>query len=321
MSRALRRLGYHVFPAERANALETKIISRLLQVEARLTHRIEDIEKQAALRDMLAEDRQRDALLLLKRAQEGHLKASAVLQTEHSIAIESDDHIHPWGTMSDNTRHPRFVAACEKLGLADEGQPIRHLDLGCAGGGLVWEFVLRGHDSYGVEGSDHSLKWQRAEWRLIADRLFTADITEPFAIIEDGLPKKFDLVTAWEVLEHLPREGLPGLFDNLLKLLRSGGIFVCSVATFEDENPTSRAVYHQTVQSEEWWHEAVRASGLIPVISPFEVSDYVRGSDNPRRPGWDVRTRPDLGFHLVCQAPGGAHRLAPLVLAKTAPPR
>ena len=50
------------------------------------------------------------------------------------------------GTASDNTRHPRFVAATERF----FNRKVKHRDLGCAGGGLVWDFLINGNASYGV---------------------------------------------------------------------------------------------------------------------------------------------------------------------------
>jgi hypothetical protein len=58
------------------------------------------------------------------------------------------------------------------------------MDLGCSGGGLVFDFLLRGHTAVGIEGSDFSQKSQRAEWRLLNQcNLLTADITKPFQVI------------------------------------------------------------------------------------------------------------------------------------------
>ena len=73
------------------------------------------------------------------------------LVTDHPIAFHSDDHKHPRGTRNDNTRHPRFVRKCETV----FGRKIRALDLGCAGGGLVLDFLLAGHSAVGLEGSDY----------------------------------------------------------------------------------------------------------------------------------------------------------------------
>jgi hypothetical protein len=54
------------------------------------------------------------------------------------------------------------------------------MDLGCSGGGIILDALLRGHMAIGLEGSDVSLKQQRAEWRVIPNHLFTCDITKPF---------------------------------------------------------------------------------------------------------------------------------------------
>ena len=67
---------------------------------------------------------------------------------ERILAADTNDHLFPRGTRNDNTRHPGFVRACE----ASLGGSLRHLDLGCAGGGLIWDFTRRGHASVGVEG-------------------------------------------------------------------------------------------------------------------------------------------------------------------------
>jgi hypothetical protein len=79
---------------------------------------------------------------------------SIQLKTEHPIAYESDDHLNPYGTAQDNTRNPRFVDKCVRL-YKDK---MSFLDLGCSGGGLVFDFALRGYDSIGLEGSDYSKK-------------------------------------------------------------------------------------------------------------------------------------------------------------------
>ena len=61
--------------------------------------------------------------------------------TSSPVAAASNDHKVPLGTINDNTRCPRFVAACERVFR----KPLRFMDLGCAGGGLVLDFLLRGH--------------------------------------------------------------------------------------------------------------------------------------------------------------------------------
>src|SRR5262249_44912073 len=150
----------------------------------------------------------------------------------------------------DNTRLPRFVSACERFFITRGEQPRRltYLDLGCAGGGLVLDFLLRGHEAFGIEGSDFSLLAQRGEWGLLPGNLFTADITKPFSLnrATDGTPICCDVLSAWEVMEHIADEDLPQLFDNILRHMKQDGFFVGSIAT--EPVPIDKktgAIYHQ----------------------------------------------------------------------------
>lgn len=248
-----------------------------------------------------------DRLADLEAAAVEKIPSHMTIATEHPVAVHSDDHKFPRGVRNDNSRHPRFVKVIEEMFK----RKVRHLDMGCAGGGLVLDFLLRGHESAGVEGSDFARKEQRAEWRVIPRHLFTADITRPFSFFgaADGSRAKFDVITAWEVLEHIPEASLAGLCSNLRKNLSEGGIFVASIATFEDRDPESGAVWHVTVKPRDWWLEAFEKHGLKAVASPFHVRDYVRGSGNQRvgpsgASDWNAERNPELGFHVVLKKRG-----------------
>jgi hypothetical protein len=91
--------------------------------------------------------RYRDILLLLHRPKPFVSEKGFTVQTDYPVAYESNDHRFPWGTKNDNTRPPRFVAACERH-FPD--QTLRYMDLGCSGG-LVFDFLLRGHMAVGIE--------------------------------------------------------------------------------------------------------------------------------------------------------------------------
>ncbi len=225
------------------------------------------------------------------------------LTTDNPLAGGSADHLHPRGTANDDTRHPRFVRACEK----HFNGVIRHLDIGCAGGGLVWDFLLAGHRSVGLEGSDFPLVNQKAYWRVIPDNLFTADATEPYIFRDgEGTPAEFDVITAWEVLEHIPETSIPGFFKNICVHLAPGGMFVCSIATFPDEDNSTGAVWHITVKPREWWVSIFQSNGLEVTGGQFGHHDFVRGSGNPRAHDWDAIDNPELGFHLVARLPMGS---------------
>jgi len=247
-----------------------------------------------------------DRLADLEQMALDRLVCALEIVTEHPVASYSDDDRFPRGVRNDNTRHPRFVQAVESLFA---GRTLRHLDLGCAGGGLVLDFLLRGHESAGVEGSRFAMEEQRAEWRVIPTHLFTADITRPFSfrVKADHAVARFDVITAWEVLEHLPEDRLPGLFANLRSNLAPDGIFVGSVATFEDNDADIGAIYHVTIKPREWWLELFARHGLRPFEAPFHTRDYVRGSGNPRsgpsgRWDWDAARAPQMGFHVTLRA-------------------
>jgi predicted TPR repeat methyltransferase len=222
--------------------------------------------------------------------------SSATLETAHPGAFDTDDHKFPKGAANDNTRSPRFVAACER----HFKRTLTALDLGCSGGGVVFDFVLRGHQAFGLEGSDGPRKAQRAEWRLFPDRLFACDITKPFRLLGgDRQSIRCDVVTAWEVLEHIADSDLPALFENVRNHLADGGLFVGSVTTLPDGDPATGAVYHRTVQLRPWWERRFQELGMrLETAHPFDPADFCRGTGN----GWsdpNFRTDPAHGFHFV----------------------
>lgn len=165
--------------------------------------------------------------------------------TDFPIAYESYDHIEPKGTMHDNTHHMPFVERVEEL---SNNSKINFADFGCSGGGLVKDFIDKGHNAIGIEGSDYSLRNKRAEWVTIPDNLFTADITKPLFITNsENLVGGMDVITAWDVLEHISEVDLGVLISNIRNNLKTGGLFVCSVATFADHP------HHVTLKEKEWW--------------------------------------------------------------------
>lgn len=191
------------------------------------------------------------------------------IKTDHPIAYESKDTTDPKGAIVDNTHYPWFVTKTQRV----FGRKVKHMDWGCAGGGLVKDFLDSNHLSVGVEGCDAPLKHQIAEWRTIPGNLFTGDITKPLAIHdEDDRRILFDVISCWEVMEHIKEQDLPGLFANIRDNLVPGGYFVCSIADFADEG------YHVTLKPRPWWVEQFTNAGLPPVDGVYVEGDYVRES-------------------------------------------
>jgi len=218
------------------------------------------------------------------------------VETQYPVAVASDDHKWPKGTLHDNSRNKRFNLRIYHY--FKYKADLRVLDLGCSGGGVVRSFLEDGFEAVGLEGSDISKKLRSAEWDTCPLHLFTADIARPFTVRRaDGAPYKAHCISAWEVLEHIPADGVVGLFTNVAAHLEKDGIFIASVASFPDENPLTGAVYHITLEPREWWLEKAARAGLVPVDGhPFKTEDYVRG----RGVGLKDWTPADGdGFHLV----------------------
>ncbi len=250
------------------------------------------LQSAASLRDQLTH-----TVDLQEREPFTNSKCPFRLYTDHPVAVYSHDHIFPLGTKQDNTHHPRFVARCEEV----LDRPLKVLDLGCAGGGLVLDFLRRGHESFGLEGSDYPKKHQNFEWKRIPDRLNTCDITKRFVITDQsGAPALFDVISMWEVLEHIQEHELPQLLSNIRNHLSPRGLFCASVATFEHSNPETGAVWHVTVKPKSWWQERLRLAGLELVDGLFTVKDFPRGSGNGAQ-DWDALREPHMGFHVVAR--------------------
>jgi len=193
-----------------------------------------------------------------------------VLHTNHPVAYESKDHTHPHGTINDNTTCPNFVNK-----ICKTRPQITFLDLGCAGGGLVKEFHDKGILAAGLEGSDHNKNSKRAEWGTIPRNLFTADITKPFSFTKYGNRVKFDVITAWEVLEHIKEEDLIGLIYNLIFNLTQNGSFICSISTAEE-------YHHENVKDKNWWIDYFTKNGfkVDDEMYNYIAPDWVRGGAN-----------------------------------------
>jgi SAM-dependent methyltransferase len=94
-----------------------------------------------------------------------------------------------------------------------------HLDVGASYGWMVEVGLELGLDSYGLEPG--AAKWKPH----IADRIFRGSLEQ----YSRTAKKKFDVVTIWHVLEHLP-DPLDAV-ESLAHLLGDGGTLVVAVPT------------------------------------------------------------------------------------------
>lgn len=221
------------------------------------------------------------------------------VKTERQVAYESPDHLVPWGTRRDNSRQRRFNQKLYQL-FGEERPPLWILDLGCSGGGFVKDCLDDGCMAVGIEGSDFSKRMRRAEWRSIPEHLFTADITAPFDIsgeFPEGEQRlQFDVITTWEVMEHIREVDLAAVAENIKKHLRPGGLWIMSIALCDDIR--NGVNLHQTVKPPIWWKQKFEGLGLQCAENYVHYfnTQFLRGPKEFWRKPKGVSL---AGFHLV----------------------
>ena len=239
-----------------------------------------------------------DVKALLVRLDQTTQKKKLKFVAEAPLADWSWDHKQPAGATNDDTRCGPFVWRSEQYFQ----KKMKICDLGCAGGGLVYDFISRGHFAVGIDGSDVNLVSGRAHWGIIPENLYVADITKDFYFFDQDSSShfKFDLITAWEVMEHIPENLVEPLMANVARHLDSQGCFACSIATFPHFDPVSGAIWHVNIHPKKWWIDKFDSLGFEAINDhPFLTRDFPRGSGNPFAADWNAETHPQLGFHLI----------------------
>lgn len=193
--------------------------------------------------------------------------------TDFPVAFDSRDHTHPWGTKRDNYTSPDLLDEMRR-----RFGTYSLLDLGCAGGRFVVDAAARGNRAIGLEGSDWSLKHNRPHWPTHAGRnLFTCDISRPFRVRKNSRDLRFDVVTAWEVLEHIPEDRLPVLVQNIAKHLRPNGVFWCSINSYLHEVSSGIELHVSAHLSKQRWRSILGASLRVTDYPyPYSVRDDSR---------------------------------------------
>jgi 2-polyprenyl-3-methyl-5-hydroxy-6-metoxy-1,4-benzoquinol methylase len=222
-----------------------------------------------------------------------------VLSTRFPFAVSSNDYLHPESTIEGVVRPTEFVLNC----LSILGADMSVLDLGVGAGGLVYEFVMNGVLAVGLDGSDFCAKYKLGYWPLLKHNLLNCDVTKPFRLFLPSTndPHKFDLITMWEVLEHIDEVSLAGIFENVLHHLGDDGYFVGSISCIEYADIHGHP-YHVTLYPRAWWKETFAKNGLtICEEHPFEPRFFCRGVGRRYHDFHNYTSNPDAGFHFVAR--------------------
>jgi cyclopropane fatty-acyl-phospholipid synthase-like methyltransferase len=202
------------------------------------------------------------------------------IKTDFPVAIDSNDHLFPWGTKRDNSTNNKFIIDIIKYFNLKK---IKVLDLGASGGQLIKDFIPITKLAIGLEGSNYSIIHKRANWpQLYNKNLFTCDISKEFEIFNDEEKVLFECITAWEVVEHIKTDRLEQFFKNIYNHLADNGIFCCSVSM--DKEPAyggPKDVWlHETVWQKQQWLEYLNKLNLFEIIDPVIIQNRVRNERN-----------------------------------------
>lgn len=220
------------------------------------------------------------------------------------------------GFIQPNARHERL-----RGGLASvlgRRRRLRVLDLGC-GTGVMTSHLRR----YGaVHGMDFSAPTIQIARRMVPGVTFRVGTVTDLSPAE-----RYDLITLFDVLEHIPKADRPGFLEAIAAHLAPGGVVFASTphprytAWVRETKPEILQVIDELVELEDVVAEAARA-GLQLVR--FEVFDVWAGSPEYQffvlapqtEPGGPARfvQPPSLAVRLAQRRPPGRRRRVALAL-------
>jgi len=130
-------------------------------------------------------------------------------------------------------------------------QPKKTLDVGCAKGFIVKGLSELGVDSYGIDPSKYALSQAHPD---IKEKLIHG--------IAQSIPfcdKSFDVVTCFDVLEHIPERDVSKVLSEMLRVTNKWLILRVVTEELEDDMDTS----HDTIHDKVWWNKKIEKTGSI----------------------------------------------------------
>jgi len=142
----------------------------------------------------------------------------------HEGLLDYEEDYYFFDSISDrqNLKRAKYFYSLVRRELEGYSNAFRLLDVGSGTGHFVSVACQSGMDALGVDISEFGVKKSRAKWGREKFYHFT-EIKELLSIFA---PLSFDLVTLWEVIEHLKH---PIQLSNMVfQLLKPGGKFFLS---------------------------------------------------------------------------------------------
>lgn len=157
-----------------------------------------------------------------------------------------------------------------KIGI-ETNKPQNILDLG-GGEGNFSKYILKKYKNWVINHSDYSLKLN------IHDDIksFELDFTN-----QKIKKNEYNIITAWEVIEHVPYEKLVFVFDNIFDGLKEEGVFIFSTPNYD--SPLIKILdfysvalpFHYTILSEIWLDSYIDDFTKFKVIKKDHTSDFL----------------------------------------------
>lgn len=135
--------------------------------------------------------------------------------------------------------------------LAILGKPQTFMDIGCGTGALV-KLMIKLENSWDPEEWAIGIELWQPDYDTLERRHFTVDLRDQY-----DYGRQFELVTCWEVGEHLPEESADTLCDTIALHVQPGGYLVFTAAP-----PGQGGDHHINEQPQSYWSEKLTARGL-----------------------------------------------------------
>ena len=153
----------------------------------------------------------------------------------------------------------------------------RILDLG-GGIGNFSKYLASSYSNWDITHSDFEIK---SSLSVNGVKSRTLDFTR------DGIGSEdYDLITAWEVIEHVPYHRLSFVIENIWKSLSPGGFFIFSTPDFDSPLCKSFDFYalcppfHYTVFGQKWLENYFEGSEQFEIFDVRHCSDFLDDAVN-----------------------------------------